>query len=320
MLAGLAPPYCQPMPRDPGQTERLVRRLRWEELDAAWLRAFIELARAEDLAGAGLVRRPLRPGDPSADLLGGTVRARARIVTRRPAVIAGLGLLEIVFAAYGHRCHAKPLAYDGQFVPADTAVAEVEGPAADLLSAERILLNFLQRLCGVATRTREHVLALGSSPTKLLDTRKTTPGFRMLEKYAVGQGGGYNHRLGLFDRIMVKDNHLAAGSAGAAKRLTAFVERARASRPDLIVEVEVDRLDQIKPVVTAGADIVLLDNFTIADLREAIPMLRGKAWSEVSGGVSLETLPAIGTLSPDFVSCGGITHSAPWCDLGMDWS
>jgi nicotinate-nucleotide pyrophosphorylase (carboxylating) len=225
----------------------------------------------------------------------------------------------VVFAAYGGSSHAKPLAYDGQFVPAGTAVAEVEGPAAELLSAERILLNFLQRLCGVATHTREHVLALGSSPTKLLDTRKTTPGFRMLEKYAVGQGGGYNHRLGLFDRIMVKDNHLAASGATAGERITKMVLRARESRPDLLVEVEVDRLDQIRPVLQAGADIILLDNFPVADLREAIPQLRGLAWSEVSGGVSLESLPLIGALAPDFVSSGALTHAAPWCDLGLDW-
>jgi len=307
------------MPRDPGQTERLIRRLRWEELDRSWLFRFAEFAREEDLAGLGLAERPLRTGDPSAALLVGTERARARIVARRPIVLAGLGLLDVVFAAYGGRCHAKPLAYDGQFVPAGTPVAEVEGPAAELLSAERILLNFLQRLCGVATHTREHVLALGSAPTKLLDTRKTTPGFRMLEKYAVGQGGGYNHRLGLFDRIMVKDNHLAAGGATAGERITKMVRAARDSRPDLLVEVEVDRLDQIAPVLKAGADIVLLDNFPVADLREAIPMLRGKAWSEVSGGVSLESLPLIGALAPDFVSSGALTHAAPWCDLGLDW-
>jgi nicotinate-nucleotide pyrophosphorylase (carboxylating) len=307
------------MPRDPGQTDRLIRRLRWDELDRAWLLRFAEFARDEDLAGLGLAQRPLRTGDPSAALLAGAERARARVVARRPMVLAGLGLLDVVFAAYGGRCHAKPLAYDGQFVPAGTAVAEVEGPAAELLSAERILLNFLQRLCGVATRTREHVLALGSSPTKLLDTRKTTPGFRMLEKYAVGQGGGYNHRLGLFDRIMVKDNHLAAGGATAGERITKMVRRARESRPDLLVEVEVDRLDQIAPVLAAGADIVLLDNFPLADLRAAIPDLRGKAWSEVSGGVSLESLPLIGALAPDFVSSGGLTHAAPWCDLGLDW-
>ena len=307
------------MPRDSGQTERLIRRLRWDELDRAWLLRFAEFARDEDLSGLGLAQRPLRTGDPSADLLAGTARARARVVARRPLVLAGLGLLDVVFAAYGGRCRAKPLAYDGQFVPAGTAVAEVEGPAAELLSAERILLNFLQRLCGVATHTREHVLALGSSPTKLLDTRKTTPGFRMLEKYAVGQGGGYNHRLGLFDRIMVKDNHLAAGGATVGERITTLVRRARESRADLLVEVEVDRLDQIGPVLAAGADIVLLDNFPVADLREAIPLLRGKAWSEVSGGVTLASLPLIGALAPDFVSSGGLTHAAPWCDLGLDW-
>ena len=307
------------MPRDPGQTDRLIRRLRWDELDRSWLLRFAEFARDEDLSGLGLAERPLRTGDPSAALLVGAARARARVVARRPMVLAGLGLLDVVFAAYGGRCHAKPLAYDGQFVPAGTAVAEVEGPASELLSAERTLLNFLQRLCGVATHTREHVLALGSSPTKLLDTRKTTPGFRMLEKYAVGQGGGYNHRLGLFDRIMVKDNHLAASDATAGERITQMVLRARESRPDLLVEVEVDRLDQIRPVLQAGADIILLDNFPLADLREAIPQLRGLAWSEVSGGVSLESLPLIGALAPDFVSSGGLTHAAPWCDLGLDW-
>jgi nicotinate-nucleotide pyrophosphorylase (carboxylating) len=307
------------MPRDPGQTSRLIRRLRWDELDRAWLLRFVGFARDEDLAGLGLAQCPARPGDPSAALLVGAERARARVVARRPMVLAGLGLLEIVFAAYGGRCRATLLVADGQHVPAGTAVAEVEGPAAELLSAERILLNFLQRLCGVATHTHAHVLALGSSPTKLLDTRKTTPGFRMLEKYAVGQGGGYNHRLGLFDRIMVKDNHLAAGGATAGERLTALVRRARTERPDLLVEVEVDRLDQIAPVLAAGADVVLLDNFSPDDLRTAIPLLRGRAWSEVSGGVSLESLPQIGALAPDFVSSGALTHAAPWCDLGLDW-
>ena len=307
------------MPRDPGQTARLIRRLRWDELDRAWLLRFAELAREEDLAGLGLAARPPRAGDPSAELLAVAGRARARVVARRPLVVAGLGLLDVVFAAYGGRCRATLLVADGQHVPAGTAVAEVEGPAAELLSAERILLNFLQRLCGVATHTHAHVRALGASPTKLLDTRKTTPGFRMLEKYAVGQGGGYNHRLGLFDRIMVKDNHLAAGGAGAGERLTALVLRARAERSDLLVEVEVDRLDQLGPALAAGADVVLLDNFPLNDLREAIPLLRGRAWSEVSGGVSLDTLPQIGALAPDFVSSGALTHAAPWCDLGLDW-
>lgn len=308
------------MPRDPGQTDRLIRRLRWEELDKSWLLRFAEIARDEDLGGLGLAARPHRPGDPSAALLAGTTRARARVVARQALVVAGLAMPAVVLAAFGGRCQAQPLAYDGQFVPAGTAVLEVEGPAADLVSAERVLLNFLQRLCGVATRTREHVVALGTSPAKLLDTRKTTPGFRMLDKYAVGQGGGYNHRLGLFDRIMVKDNHLAAEVAADGDRLTQLVRRARESRPDLLVQVEVDRPEQLAPVLAAGADVVLLDNFPLAELRQALPMLRGRAWSEVSGGVTLASLPMIGTLAPDFISCGGLTHAAPWADLGLDWS
>jgi nicotinate-nucleotide pyrophosphorylase (carboxylating) len=309
------------MPRDPGQTDRLIRRLRWDELDPAWVRRLAEMARAEDVAGGGLRQPPAWPGDPSAALLAGsTRRAHARLVSRGDYAIAGLGLLEPILAVYGGAAQVRPLVEDGAAVTRGTVVAELTGPATELLTAERTLLNFLQRLTGIATQTRTHARALGASTTRLLDTRKTTPGFRMLEKYAVGQGGGYNHRLGLFDRIMVKDNHLAAGEATAAQRLTDLVRTARASRPDLLVEVEVDALDQIEPVLAAGADVVLLDNFSQVQLRAALPLLRGRAWSEVSGGVNLTTLPLIGELNPDFVSCGALTHAAAWADIGLDWA
>lgn len=309
------------MPRDPGQTDRLIRRLRWDELDLAWVRRLAEMARAEDVAGGGLRQPPARPGDPSAALLGGlTQRAHARLVSRGDYVIAGLGLLEPILSVYGGAAQVRPLVADGAAVTRGTVVAELTGPAAELLTAERTLLNFLQRLTGIATQTRTHARALGASTTRLLDTRKTTPGFRMLEKYAVGQGGGYNHRLGLFDRIMVKDNHLAAGEATGSQRLTDLVRAARAARPDLLVEVEVDAVAQIEPVLAAGADVVLLDNFPLVQLRTALPLLRGHAWSEVSGGVNLATLPLIGELNPDFVSCGALTHAASWADIGLDWA
>ncbi len=279
------------------------------------------MARAEDVAGGGLRHPPTRPGDPSAALLvGSTRRAHARLVSRGDYVIAGLGLLEPILSVYGGAAQVRPLVEDGAAVTRGTVLAELTGPAAELLTAERTLLNFLQRLTGIATQTRTHARALGASPTRLLDTRKTTPGFRMLEKYAVGQGGGYNHRLGLFDRIMVKDNHLAAGEATAAQRLTDLVRSARAARPDLLVEVEVDAVAQIEPVLAAGADVVLLDNFSLVQLRTALPLLRGRAWSEVSGGVNLATLPLIGELNPDFVSCGALTHAASWADIGLDWA
>ena len=307
------------MPRNPGQTDRLVRRLRWSDVDPIWIRQLVTMARDEDLAGAGLVSRPFRPGDPSAELLKNAGRARAALVARRDLTVAGIQLLEIIFSVYESTCQVLLKTKDGDSVSAGTVLAEVEGPAHELLTAERVLLNFLQRLCGVATMTQSHVKALGSSSTKLLDTRKTTPGFRMLEKYAVGQGGGYNHRLGLYDRIMVKDNHLAAGDASVATRLTALVLLARQARPDLLVEVEVDQLEQIEPVLKAGADMILLDNFSLPQLREAVSTVGARAWCEVSGGVNLETLPAIGEIAPDFVSAGALTHAANWSDIGLDW-
>lgn len=307
------------MPRDAGQTDRLVRRLRWDEIDQAWLRRLAEMAREEDLRGAGLAQPPKRGGDATSELVSAGSLGRARLIARTPMVVAGLGLLEPILAVYGGNVRSRTLARDGQHVAAGEALAEVEGPAAELLTAERTLLNFLQRLTGVATTTRTHVDALGASSVRLLDTRKTTPGFRMLEKYAVGAGGGWNHRLGLFDRVMVKDNHLAAGQATRGERLAGLVRAARTARPDLLVEVEVDAPEQIDPVLSAGADIVLLDNFTAANLREAIPHVMTAAWCEVSGGVSLTTLPTIGALAPDFVSCGAITHGARWADIGLDW-
>ncbi len=307
------------MPRSAGHTDRLVRRLRWDEIDPAWLRRLAEMAREEDLRGAGLAQPPTRGGDATSELLPTDSRGRGRLVAREAMVVAGLGLLTPILAVYGGSVRARTLTQDGQRVAVGEALAELEGPAAELLTAERTLLNFLQRLTGVATATRAHVDALGTGTTRLLDTRKTTPGFRMLEKYAVGAGGGWNHRLGLFDRVMVKDNHLAAGQATRGERLAGLVRAARAARPDLLVEVEVDAAEQIDPVVAAGADIVLLDNFPMVELASAVPRAKAGAWCEVSGGVSLATLPALGTLAPDFVSCGSITHGARWADIGLDW-
>jgi len=307
------------MPRDAGQLDRWVRRLGWDEIDPAWLRRLAEMARDEDLRGAGLVCPPARPGDATSELLSKAGQARARLVARSPMVVAGLGLIAPILSVYGEKARGRSLVREGEGVAAGTVLAEVEGPAPDLLTAERTLLNFIQRLSGVATCTREHVAALGGSTTRLLDTRKTTPGFRMLEKYAVGAGGGWNHRLGLFDRIMVKDNHLAADRATQGDRLAGLVRAARAARPDLLVEVEVDEAGQIDPVLAAGADVVLLDNFPESALGEAVARVRAGAWCEVSGGVSLRTLPRIGGLAPDFVSCGAITHAARWADIGLDW-
>jgi len=308
------------MPRHPEQLSRLARRLAWDEIDPAWLRRLAEMARAEDLAGEGLRVRPERPGDATSALIRPGLRGSAKVVARHPLVPAGLGLLPIILAAFGEGARCRSLARDGAAAGAGETLAEIEGPVAALLSAERTLLNFLQRLSGVATHTRRHAEALGDSPIRLLDTRKTTPGFRALEKYAVGQGGGWNHRLGLHDRIMAKDNHLAAEGAASGEGLADWVRRARRARPDLLVEVEVDRPDQLGPVLEAGADVVLLDNFPEAELAACIPKVRERAWCEISGGVTLASLPRLGKLGADFVSCGALTHGAPWADIGLDWA
>jgi nicotinate-nucleotide pyrophosphorylase (carboxylating) len=297
-----------------------AQRLTWAELDPAYLRQLITLAREEDLAGAGLAR-PVTPGDVTTAALVDNAPARADFAARQPLTVCGLPLLPLIFEAFGPGCSVVPAPgiRDGLAVAPGTILATVTGPAATLLTAERTALNFFQKLSGIATHTARHVAALGASPTKLLDTRKTTPGFRMLEKYAVATGGGWNHRLGLFDRVLIKDNHLAAAHATAGERLAAAVRQARARRPQLLVECEVDSLAQIPPVLDAGAHVILLDNFSPADLAAAVALIARRAATEASGGVTLETLPALAPLGLDYISCGALVHHAPWADIGLDW-
>ena len=297
----------------------LHHRVRWTDLDPVHLRRLIASARDEDLAGAGLKRPPGRNGDVTTAGQSLSGRGTAALVAREELVVCGLGLVSTVLSAYGRGATVNPLVGDGDVVPAGALLAVVSGPSRLLLPAERVLLNFLQRLCGIATTTRRHVLALGDTNTRLLDTRKTTPGWRMLEKYAVACGGSDNHRLGLFDRVMLKDNHLAAAGATAGERLAAAVCRARAAAPELPIEVEVDSLEQIPPVLEARADIILLDNFTVPQLRRAVALIGGRAFTEASGGVTLASLPKLAQLGLDFISTGALVHHSVWVDIGLDW-
>lgn len=301
--------------------ESLCQRLNWADLDPEALRTLVLLARAEDLGGWGLrrSRRPRRAGDVTTAAVIGRARGRAVLLARRAMVVCGLPLAQLVLQEYGARATFRPRVKDGTSVAAGATLAEIEGPSAQLLEAERVLLNFLQRLSGIATHAAEYVHALRGSRTRLLDTRKTTPGYRMLEKYAVACGGAWNHRLGLFDRVMIKDNHLAATGATRGARLAAAVRAARAAAPRLAVEVEVDALDQIPPVLEAGADIVLLDNFTPVRLRRAVALIAGRACTEASGGITLRSLPRLGRLGLDFVSSGALVHQSTWVDIGLDW-
>jgi len=303
--------------------DHLVRRITWDELDENYLTRLIENARAEDIAGAGLKTPPKIAADITTMTLTPSTRTRARLAARRDMTVCGMRLVPLILKVYESAsddgpCSFTPCVCDGDRAPRGAILAEMEGSARTMLQAERIMLNFLQRLSGVATSTAEYVAALGNSKTKLLDTRKTTPSLRVLEKYAFACGGGYNHRIGLFDRVMLKDNHLAAAHAASGKNLADAVRKARAQNPDFAVEVEVDSFDQIAPVLDAEADVIMLDNFSLENLKKAVDFIGSRAWTEASGGVTLKTLPQIGEIGPDFVSSAAPVHSSPWIDIGLD--
>ena len=212
-------------------------------------------------------------------------RSRADMVAREPLVAAGLAFAETAFRQLSADVEIVRVADDGQKVVAGGILLRATGPAQVLLSAERVALNFVQRLSGIATLTAQFVQAIHGTGARILDTRKTTPGWRRFEKYAVACGGGQNHRFGLFDRVLIKDNHLAALRDELPNPIAAAVRRARAQFPELKVEVEADTLDQAAQAVAAGADIILLDNMTPEQLRAAVQMVGGRAQTEASGGV-----------------------------------
>ena len=245
-----------------------------------------------------------------------TAVAVATLNARERVVVCGLPILEEVFAQIDLMVDVDVHVQDGEIVEAGASLAELSGPATSILLGERVALNFLQRLTGVATMTRRFADALPEgSTTRITDTRKTTPGLRAFERYAVRCGGGYNHREDLGAAILIKDNHIAA--AGGC---TQAIERARAYAPHTCrIECEVDTLAQLEEALAAKADIVMLDNFTDDEVRDALALINGRAIVEVSGGITLERVAALGTLGVDVISVGALTHSSPSSDLGLDW-
>ena len=294
-------------------------RLNWNDLDSDYLRQIIGLAKIEDLAGSGLINRPNQLGDISTALVPEEANGTARLVAREPLIICGLKLVPLVLEAYGKTVDFKTDFKDGDPVATDESIGTFVGSAIALLQAERVILNFLQHLSGIATETRKYVDALHSDTTALLDTRKTLPGYRVLQKYAFACGGGYNHRIGLFDRVMLKDNHLAVTGATGGDRLSETVRLARSACADIPIEVEVDAIEQIQPVLDAGADIILLDNFSNEALRQAILLIGDQACTEASGNVRLDSLPELSALGLDFISTGAPIHQSTWKDIGLDW-
>lgn len=279
-----------------------------EPLDRGAL-ALIELALAEDLGNGDITTISTIPAERE---------ATGRLLVKGSGVISGLAVVAAVYAAVDARVAVTMLAEDGAAVEYGTVVATVAGPARALLSGERTALNFLQRLSGVATVTREYVQAVAGTRTRIIDTRKTTPGMRTLQKAAIRHGGGYNHRLGLADGILIKDNHLAA--IGTADRIAQAIQAARARAPHTLrVECEVTSLAELEQALAAGADVVLLDNMDAPTMAEAVRQTNGRALLEASGGITLATIRAIAETGVDLISVGALTHSAPALDISLDF-
>ena len=273
------------------------------KLDAAEYRDLVRRALAEDLRG----------GDITTDaIVGQTDRARGTFEVKSPCTLAGLDVALETFAQLDAGIEHAFHFHDGDECAAGVTIGHVTGSARALLSGERTALNFLQHLSGIATLARQFVRASGSAIT-ILDTRKTTPTLRALEKYAVRAGGATNHRMSLNDGVMIKDNHilLGGGIANAVRQVRTFGET-------LPVEVEVETLSQVDQALDAGADILLLDNMGIDDIREAVRRSRGRAKTEISGGVTLSRLPELASTGADFVSSGALTHSAPAADISFE--
>ena len=319
---------------------RDFQQIEWDAAIEADCRRIIRAAVLEDLdRGYDWTTVALVPSEAA---------GRAAVVARREGVIAGLPAAALVVDEMDKKLKFEPRFTDGASVPPGDSIAILHGPARSLLAAERLILNFLGRLSGIATLTRQYVEAVAGTKVRIYDTRKTTPGWRRLEKYAVRQGGGHNHRTGLFDAILIKDNHLAfvsekspsvelsnrmsqvvpderaAAAAAAVRSAREFLASAFAgdAKSSMIVEVEADSLAQLEAMLVEQPDIVLLDNMSPEELRAAAAMRDRTAPAvelEASGGVNMTTIRSIAETGIDRISVGGLTHSAPGLDIGLDW-
>lgn len=271
------------------------------------LRRAVAAALAEDLG-----QQNAELGDITASLIPANQQAVATIITREDCVLCGSGFVNEVFLQLGNQVSIQWHATDGDRLSANSLICTLQGPARALLTGERTALNFLQLLSGTATTTAHYVRYLEGSTTRLLDTRKTLPGLRFAQKYAVSCGGGLNHRFGLFDAFLIKENHIAAAGS-----ISQAVQQARQNFPGKPVEVEVENLEELKQALTAGADIIMLDNFSTPEIRQAVLLNQGRAKLEVSGNITSERLSELAATGVDFISSGALTKHVQAIDLSM---
>jgi nicotinate-nucleotide pyrophosphorylase (carboxylating) len=276
-----------------------------------------------DLATESLIKAALAedvgPGDvTSTYFVPETLSSSAVIVAREPGVMSGMDVARRVFEIVDDRLRTTPLKQNGEAFAKGDVVLEIQGPTRGILTGERTALNFLQHLCGIAAQTRRYVEAVRPHPVQIWDTRKTTPGWRLLEKAAVKAGGGTNHRMGLYDHVMVKDNHISAN--GSNEALQAAIDRVRKDRPGTRIQLECDTLEQMQRFLTLrGVDMLLLDNMGCERLRQAVALNAGRLWLEASGGITLETIRDVAATGVNAISVGALTHTVRALDLGLDF-
>ncbi|MCB1195311.1 carboxylating nicotinate-nucleotide diphosphorylase [bacterium] len=281
-----------------------------EQVSQEYLRRIVQIGLEEDI-GTGDITTCCSV--PEGCIVSGA------IVAKEPLVVAGMPVVAEVFRQVDPQLQAMIIAQEGTFRKSGEVLARVEGRARSILTAERLALNFLQRLSGIATVTARYVKAVEGTSAVICDTRKTTPGLRMLEKYAVRMGGGTNHRFGLYDQFLFKDNHFIAASCMEPDALHCTMMRARREYPGVLIEIEVDTLEQLKMVFHEHPDIILLDNFSLTDLKKAVDYVGKKVTLEASGGITLDTVGAIARTGVDRISVGALTHSVKSADISLDF-
>lgn len=281
-----------------------------ENLSNVEIRQMVQAALEEDIGSGDATTLACIPGG---------AMSKASMQSREPLMVCGIAFAEAAFTALSAEIQLDLRVEDGQAVEPNYPLLSVEGPTQAILSAERVALNFVQRLSGIATTSSQYVKAAEGTRAHILDTRKTTPLWRRIEKYAVRCGGGRNHRTGLFDMILIKDNHLRALENEPPNAIAAAVRRARAMYPDLEIEVEADTLEQVRQAADERADIILLDNMSIDEIREAVRFVNGRSRLEASGGVTLDSVKTIAQTGVDYISVGALTHSVRAVDIGLDF-
>lgn len=286
-------------------------RLSWQDIDLTKISPLLKICVSEDVKNVG---------DITSEVCQIKDSGVASLVSREEMVVCGLPLIPLIIEEFNiSSLQVENIKIDGEKIPAKNTLAFLHGKQKDILLVERTILNFVQKLSGIATLTNQYSSILDKYDVGLLDTRKTTPGHRVLEKYATICGGGYNHRMNLSDRILIKDNHFASNKINSLQGFSSFLKKCVQKSNAEIIEVEIDQIEFLEPAIEAGVDAILLDNFTPQDVEKAVMLNNNRVVLEASGGIDIDTLECFAEAQPHFISTGAPIHQSRWIDIGLDW-